>query len=138
MAESRGLSAGRIAMRRVEKPNMPCILAAVKPYVKRKQRFLADGWGAYGILGLDGHKVTIAPIPKERLHIDHRWVHMAISLAKRFILGTYHGVSGKYLQSYLDEFCYRWNRRYSGNCLVFHLLHALCFSTPVPYSALTG
>ncbi len=138
MAESHGRYAGKIAMRRVERPDMYSILEAVQPRVKPKQSFRADGWGAYGILRADGHKVTVAPIPKERLNIDHRWVHMAISLAKRFILGTYHGVSGKYLQSYLDEFCYRWNRRQSGNTLVFRLLHTLCSTSPVSYSALTG
>lgn len=33
-------------------------------------------------------------------------------LFKRFLLGTFHGVSGKYLQEYLDEFVFRFNRRY--------------------------
>ncbi|MEI6859781.1 MAG: transposase, partial [Shewanella sp.] len=39
------------------------------------------------------------------------WVHIAIGNLKAFLLGTFHGVSGKYLQEYLDEFCYRFNRR---------------------------
>jgi hypothetical protein len=39
------------------------------------------------------------------------WVHIVISNFKRFILGTYHGVSSKYMQEYIDEFCYRFNRR---------------------------
>ena len=33
------------------------------------------------------------------------------SLVKRAILGIYHWVSGKYLQLYLDEFCFRFNTR---------------------------
>ncbi|MEI6859591.1 MAG: transposase, partial [Shewanella sp.] len=37
--------------------------------------------------------------------------HIAIGNLKAFLLGTFHGVSGKYLQEYLDEFCYRFNRR---------------------------
>jgi hypothetical protein len=39
------------------------------------------------------------------------WVHIAISNLKTFLLGTFHGVSIKYLQEYLNEFCYRFNRR---------------------------
>jgi hypothetical protein len=39
------------------------------------------------------------------------WVHVAIGNLKAFLLGTYHGVSSKYLQEYLIEFCYRFNRR---------------------------
>ncbi len=34
-----------------------------------------------------------------------------ISNAKAFIMGTYHGLSELHLQRYLDEFCYRFNRR---------------------------
>ncbi len=33
------------------------------------------------------------------------WVHIAISNAKRNLLGVYHKIKGKYLQLYLDEFC---------------------------------
>ena len=41
-----------------------------------------------------------------------QWVHIAISNAKRTLLGIYHKISGKYLQNYLDEFIYKLNRRY--------------------------
>jgi hypothetical protein len=39
------------------------------------------------------------------------WVHIAISNLKRFLLGTFHGTTKCYLQNYLNEFCYRFNRR---------------------------
>ncbi|GHT06544.1 hypothetical protein AGMMS49525_14920 [Bacteroidia bacterium] len=42
------------------------------------------------------------------------WVHIAISNAKRMILNTFHDVKPEYLQSYLNEFCYTFNRRYFG------------------------
>jgi transposase-like protein len=41
-----------------------------------------------------------------------QWVHIAISNAKRTLLGIYHKINGKYLQNYLDEFIYKLNRRY--------------------------
>ena len=41
-----------------------------------------------------------------------RCVHIAISNAKRNLLGNYHKIKGKYLQLYLDEFVYKLNRRY--------------------------
>jgi len=37
------------------------------------------------------------------------------SLLKRGIGGVYHSVSPKYLQTYLDEYTFRYNRRFSGN-----------------------
>ena len=56
------------------------------------------------------------------------WVHIAISNAKRTLLGIYHKIKGKYLQSYLDEFCYKLNRRYFGNRLFERLALALAKS----------
>jgi transposase len=41
------------------------------------------------------------------------------SLVKRGIGGVYHSVSQKYLQSYLDEYSFRYNRRDQGN-LIFN------------------
>lgn len=44
-----------------------------------------------------------------------QWVHIAISNAKRTLLGIYHKIKGAYLQNYLNEFCYKLNRRHFGN-----------------------
>jgi len=46
-----------------------------------------------------------------------KWVHVAISNLKRNLLGLYHSVSQHHLQRYLDEFCYKINRRYFGDKL---------------------
>jgi hypothetical protein len=53
------------------------------------------------------------------------WVHIAISNAKRTLLGIYHKIKGKYLQLYLDEFCYKLNRRYFGDRLFDRLTIAM-------------
>jgi transposase len=37
------------------------------------------------------------------------------SLLKRGIGGVYHAVSPEYLQTYLDEYCFRYNHRFEGN-----------------------
>lgn len=54
-----------------------------------------------------------------------KWVHIAISNAKRTLLGIYHKIKGRYLQLYLDEFCYKLNRRYFGNRLFDRLTLAV-------------
>lgn len=54
-----------------------------------------------------------------------KWVHIAISNAKRTLLGIYHKIKGKYLQLYLDEFCYKLNRRFFGNRLFDRLIVAV-------------
>lgn len=42
------------------------------------------------------------------------WVHIAISNAKRVLLNTFHVIQPEFLQSYLNEYCYMFNRRYFG------------------------
>jgi DNA-directed RNA polymerase subunit RPC12/RpoP len=51
---------------------------------------------------------------KELTTTTLKWVHIAISNSKRNFLGVYHHIKGKYLQNYLNEFCYKLNRRYFG------------------------
>jgi hypothetical protein len=42
------------------------------------------------------------------------WVHLAISNAKSLLTDIYHGIKPEFLQEYLNEFCYKFNRRYFG------------------------
>jgi len=54
-----------------------------------------------------------------------KWVHVTISNAKRNLLGVYHMMNSQYLQNYLNEFCYRLNRRYFGERLFNQLVIAV-------------
>ncbi|MCI0349228.1 MAG: IS1595 family transposase, partial [Acidobacteriales bacterium] len=47
-------------------------------------------------------------------------------LVKRGIGGVYHQVSRKYLQSYLNEYAYRYNRRDRGNLIFTSILQRAC------------
>jgi hypothetical protein len=53
-----------------------------------------------------------------------KWVHIAISNAKRNFVGTYHKIKAKYLQLYLNEFIYKLNRRYFGEKIFDRLVIA--------------
>ncbi len=57
-----------------------------------------------------------------------KWVHIAISNAKRTLLGIYHKIDGENLQDYLDEFCYKLNRRYFEKKLFERILVAVASS----------
>ena len=59
------------------------------------------------------------------------WVHIAIGNLKTFLLGTFHGVSGQYLQEYLDEFCYRFNRRKMEREIPNRLLNLAIIHAPI-------
>jgi len=63
-------------------------------------------------------------IPKEKVGEVLPWVHIAISNAKRLLINTFHDIKPEFLQNYLDEFCYKFNRRYKGEQLFNSLLTA--------------
>lgn len=72
-----------------------------------------DGANNYNDLkeNLDAHSAVVAKVKEEASKILP-WVHIAISNAKRLLLDVHHSVGNDYLQSYLDEYCYKFNRRY--------------------------
>lgn len=50
------------------------------------------------------------------------WVHKAISNSKSIIIAIHHGVSDAYMQNYLNEYCFKYNRRNFGEKLFNRLL----------------
>ena len=52
------------------------------------------------------------------------WVHIAIANAKRLLLDVYHDIRPEYLQNYLNEFCWKFNRRNFGDALFDRLMVA--------------
>ena len=73
------------------------------------------------------------PTPPDRADERLPFVHLAISNFKRFLLGAFHGVSGKRLQEYLDEFVFRFNRRFWEDQLPARLVEAAVTHVPVPF-----
>jgi transposase-like protein len=66
-----------------------------------------------------------------------KWIHVVISNAKAFIEGTFHGLDKPHLQSYLDEFCYRFNRRKFVGQAFFRLLSCCTKNATSTYTELT-
>ncbi|MDR0302974.1 MAG: IS1595 family transposase [Treponema sp.] len=62
-----------------------------------------------------------------------KWLHQVIGNVKAYIVGTYHGIGEKHLQAYLDEFCFRFNRRQFSGQLFNRLLNACMNSTTITY-----
>jgi hypothetical protein len=86
----------------------------VAKYINEKAIIFSDKSTSYVDFStlVDGHLTTKSD--KETTKTTLKWVHIAISNAKRNLLGVYHMIKLKYLQAYLDEFCYKLNRRFFG------------------------
>ena len=64
-----------------------------------------------------------------------KWLHIIISNVKAFINGTFHGLERDELQSYLNEFDYRFNRRHIPHLVFDKLLISALGTDPVNYYA---
>lgn len=71
---------------------------------------------------VEGHEPKV--VRNKEIEKELPWVHIAISNAKSWILSNFSKVHLDYLQRYLDEFCYNFNRRYMRNQLFDRLLVA--------------
>ena len=93
----------------------------VDQHIKPGATIACDGFVSYA--GLDNVTVEASNYEVGSL----QWVHIAIGNLKTFLLGTYHGSCGNY-QPYLDEFCFRFNRRFQPDQLFARLARAVATS----------
>ncbi len=96
-----------------------------------------DGLPAYGKLASLGYAHEPLVVGGADASELLPWMHIIISNFKRWIPDVFHGVSAKQLQSYLDEFCYRLNRRKQRTNLFRRVLNrCVRFTKPVTYAQL--
>lgn len=90
-----------------------------------------DGYKGYSKLKeqVKEHQVY-RTFDKEVLEKTFPWVHTAISNAKRLFLGIHHSIKDCYMQNYLNEYTYKFNRRYYGEALFDRMLVAAITNTP--------
>ena len=85
----------------------------IEQAINTKASATTDGANNYNDLAknLADHKAVVIK-DKKQISKILPWVHIAISNAKRLLLDVHHSIGQEYLQSYLDEFCYKFNRKY--------------------------
>jgi len=102
----------------------------VRKTISKQAGVLTDGYKSYSKLSeiVREHKVVVVKDKKE-LDKVFPWVHKTISNAKRLLLGIHHSIKRDYMQNYLDEYCYKFNRRYFGEKQFDRLLIACATTT---------
>ena len=98
-----------------------------------------DAWGAYVTLrdlGID-HRLHKGGHGRQSVHLLP-WAHTVFGNLKTWLRGTFHGVSPKHLQRYLDEFVFRFDRRWRETELFIRVLHRALDAAPFPYRQLTA
>lgn len=121
---------GRIRMETVDDASGESRIGFARRNIMPGSVLRTDGWSGYAGAEMFRHKPTGK---------DLKLAHRVIALLKRWLGGTHQGaVSHEHLQSYLDEFVFRFNRRSSRSrgLLFKRLLENAAKTAPMPYKSI--
>ena len=132
--ETKGDKASFMAVEAVDTISKETVRQFLQKHLKEGQAVRTDAFPALNSISeMHDHQKKVVPVEEAS-----KWlplVHVVIGNLKKFLNGTFHGVSLKYLQEYLDEFSYRFNRRFWEPELPLRLLNACLSHVPVKFTA---
>jgi len=121
-----GKKVGRIRLRHCPDASGTSLVGFLCECVTKGAKVHTDDWNGYNGVKAAGfiHRVTPIQGDPERACTFFSHVHLVASLLKRWLGATHQGrVQKQYLQVYLDEFAFRFNRRRSMHVgKIFHRL----------------
>jgi transposase-like protein len=107
---------GRLRAEIVPDASQATLTAFLERNVERGSTIVSDAWQGYHALSASFVHQSINQSALQRAGFDPNavpGVHRVIGNLKTWLLGTYHGVGADHLDHYLDEFIFRFNRRFA-------------------------
>ena len=101
---------GRCRLAAISSNEAQHVHAFIKANITPGTTLVSDGHASYS--GLAGYRHDPRVVGKMAGHVPLKWVHRVFALLKRWSLGTYHGLRRQHIDSYLNEFVFRYNRRF--------------------------
>jgi predicted RNA-binding Zn-ribbon protein involved in translation (DUF1610 family) len=127
---------GRIRLAAIPDNSAASIEAFVRANVKTGTTLVTDGHRSYS--GLTDYRHDPRTVGKMAGHVVLPWIHRVFSLMKRWGLGTYHGLRRKHVDTYLNEFVFRYNRRFYRHVSFETMLGLAAHHDPTSYWDIIG
>ena len=110
----RAVYAGRLRLCLVPNRSAKTLTGFVQENVVKGAVVRTDGWGGYDELTKLGyaHEPMVQGGDGAKIDAHLPMIHIAFSNLKTWLMGTHHGVSQQHLPAYLNEFVFRFNRRF--------------------------
>jgi len=134
--ERQGRKLGRLRLQVIKNCGAKELTSFAKANIELGSQITTDGWTGYSSLQGEGYKHR--PIIQSKTEDKSSvlpGVHLVTSLLKRVILGTFQGrFDPQYLQRYLDEYVFRFNRRTCKSIgkRFWRIMQQATHSPPVP------
>jgi ISXO2-like transposase domain/Transposase zinc-ribbon domain len=127
---------GRVRLQALPSNEAVHVHAFIRANIKPGTTLLSDGHKSY--LGLTGYRHDPRVVGKMAGHVVLFWIHRVFSLLKRWGLGTYHGLRRRHVDSYLNEFVFRYNRRFYRHVSFERMLELASGRSPTTYWDIVG
>ena len=132
--EIEGKGPGRARLAVIADYSAAALGAFVAGNVAGGSTVVSDGWSGYARLKDVKHDPRV--IGEAPAHLVLPWVHRVFANAKRWAMGVYHGLRPEHLQTYLDEFVLRFDRRRTPAAAFERLLGLAVDLQPTSYEML--
>ena len=133
-----GLYAGRLRLAVIADRSAKSLETLALESVQLNTHITTDDWSGYDKLVSKGYRLTQVP-QRGDPDVTEAWlplIHLAFGNLKTWINGTHHGVSPQHLPAYLNEYTFRFNRRFYP-CNAFRSLLGIAAETePTTYDGI--
>lgn len=127
---------GRIRLAAIPSNEAVHLHAFIKANIAPGTTLLSDGHASYP--GLDGYRHDPRVVGNMAGHVPLKWIHRVFALLKRWSLGTYHGLRPQHIDAYLNEFVFRYNRRFYRHVSFKTVLGLAAQQAPKSYWEIIG
>lgn len=128
--------AGRLRLQVVSDRQAATCETFVRENVTRGALVRTDGWTGYDGLTAGGWAHDGRVVTPEEADVHLPLIHLVFSNLKSWILGTHHGTSQQHLQAYLNEYTFRFNRRFYPMTGFNSVLGIAAHTVPPTYASL--
>ena len=101
-------------------------------HISEKAKINTDLWRSYTPLKGEWDIEQTKSDPKQNFQAIHRFIQQL----KGWIRGVFHSIKDEYLQGYLDEFCFRFNRHLFRETIFDSLVNKMMTHPPCPRAKL--
>jgi transposase-like protein len=136
--ETNGSTMGRAYLKTINSLTMTELEQFVKDHVARATKVSTDGHKSYGSLNNDYVHIPVKNSKACSKSDVLPKVHIVVANLKMWLRGTYNCLPAKHLQRYLDEFVFRFNRRWNLENIFDKLLVRCVNANTITYAELTG
>jgi len=132
----RQIYAGRLRLRIIENRTAEVLQGFIRENISEGSTVRTDGLKSYGNLQGFLHMPMVMGGDSSKQDEHLPLIHLIFSNVKAWLLGIHHGVSQQHLQAYLNEFTFRFNRRFYPMTAFYSVLGLASRTVPPTYEGL--